>query len=254
MKLFSFVTFGSIITPNRFSFISPYICGLVNKQAVCAAKRQNVSMMTIRTGDEDNSAAVFQPCTGDIEAQTLEWVQNFVIKLNLCPFAQQILRDGTQRIIVSPISTSTMLWECVKTEISHLLSVSPKSVSTALLVFPRFAEDDFLTFHEVCMEMEGQIEDDENLVDEVMLAYFHPFYTWADANSVDDAINFDKRAPFPIVNLLRAPQVDKYIEEGRTQGIVDRNRDMLQKLGDVSVKRLFLSLSKFRSQATSNIT
>lgn len=90
--------------------------------------------------------------------------------------------------------------------------------------------------------MEAAIETDERLVDEVMLACFHPLHQWADTEGVDDAINFDKRAPYPVINLLRAGQVDQYVREGRTQGILERNQHTLQMLGVEKLKEMYGSL------------
>lgn len=38
---------------------------------------------------------------------------------------------------------------------------------------------------------------------EVQLAFFHPGFCWSDTD-VDDPINYEKKSPFPTINLLRA--------------------------------------------------
>lgn len=90
--------------------------------------------------------------------------------------------------------------------------------------------------------MEEIIERDEHLVDEVMLACFHPLHQWADAQDVDDVVNFDKRAPYPVINLLRAMEVDQYVREGRTQHILERNQRTLQTMGVKKMKEMYRSL------------
>lgn len=177
-----------------------------------------------------------------VERRTIAWVRQHVIALNLCPFAEGVLRENSHRIRVSPASTKEGVLGEMEDEMQVLIRASSEEVSTTLLVLPNFAMDDFVQFYDVCTDIESAIECDENLMDQIMLAFFHPLHEWADSHGTDDAINFDKRAPYPVINLLRAPLVDHYIEEGRTQGILERNRDTLARLGDSRLRDAFHSL------------
>lgn len=175
-------------------------------------------------------------------ARTLAWARLVVCHLNLCPFAQQALDAGTTRTHVTHAHDEPSVQSALAHEISLITQSAPHVLSTTLLVLPHFAPNDFLRFHHLCNEMEAAIETDERLVDEVMLACFHPLHQWADTERVDDVINFDKRAPYPIINLLRAEQVDQYVNEGRTQGILERNQHTLQTLGVEKLKKMYNSL------------
>ena len=44
------------------------------------------------------------------------------------------------------------------------------------------------------------------------MAFFHPSFAWAETES-DDPLNFEKRSPFPTINLLRGAAIKKYDDE-----------------------------------------
>lgn len=179
--------------------------------------------------------------TLSVQARTIGWARMVVCGLNLCPFAQQVLDNKSLRLQVSPVSTELQVKQMVLSEIDYLLQTSPSETSTTLLVFPEFAMDNFLQFHSCCNELEWMIEKDEQLIDQVMLATFHPLHQWEETD-IDDAINFDKRAPYPIINLLRAKQVDEYVRQGKTQMILERNRKTLEKIGGDKLRGMYASL------------
>lgn len=54
---------------------------------------------------------------------------------------------------------------------------------------------------------------------EIQLASFHPAFQWADTD-FDAPLNFEKRAPFPVINLLRAARVREYASEVWTNVVV----------------------------------
>lgn len=197
-------------------------------------------------------------------ARTLSWVRRFVVALNLCPFADGALAGGALRLVADVHARSDkQAARAVLREIFALVDAPFDAVSTTLLVLPNFSARDFERFHALCEGLECAVEEDERLADQVMLVWFHPLHQWAasaDAHcgaSHTDAgadagvdvdgdicvLNYDRRAPYPVVNLLRAAEVDEYIQQGKTQHIVENNRVTLQKVGAQDVERLFNSLS-----------
>lgn len=170
------------------------------------------------------------------------WIKTMVVGLGLCPFAEGVVNDNSVRSVISHATSEQDLIHSVSEEIDFIIQADPAQVSTTLLVYPDFSPDDFLRFHDVCSSIDESVEHNELLVDQIMLAHFHPAHQWADASHEHDPINFDKRSPYPVINILRAPQVDQYIEEGKTQNIVDRNRRTLERLGPDRVQQLFRSL------------
>lgn len=175
----------------------------------------------------------------EVKRVTENWVRDFVVSLNLCPFADGVLQSRTHRVVVSGAGEETDVQREIWIEIAELLKASAEDVETTLVVFPRFAEDDFMRFHELCTEVEEMVESDDELVDQVMLACFHPEHEYRDGK---DALNYDKRAPYPVINMLRAARVDEYVEQGRTQGILERNSRTLMRMGSSAVMHKFQRL------------
>ncbi|KAG5179749.1 hypothetical protein JKP88DRAFT_196136 [Tribonema minus] len=71
-----------------------------------------------------------------------------------------------------------------------------------------------------------------------MVACFHPGHTFAGLPP-DDPLHYEKRSPYPVINLLRAPSVDEYIAQGKTQGIADNNERRLRQVGRALLKETF---------------
>lgn len=175
------------------------------------------------------------------EKITLGWVRQVVVGLHLCPFAEAVIRSERLRVVVCDGRTASQVRESVMREMSHLISVSEEQVQSTLIVAPEFCHEDFLEFREFCGKVEEQVENDEGLVDEVSVAWFHPEFEWGDAD-MDEAVHFDKRAPYPTINLLRVDELEKYIEQGRTQHILERNQATLREVGVERMRALYRSL------------
>ena len=65
---------------------------------------------------------------------------------------------------------------------------------------------------------------------DIQLAFFHPDFQWSDTEQ-HDPLNFEKRAPFPTINLLRAARVREYANEQKTSKIAKANVNALEQAG-----------------------
>ncbi|CAM9826663.1 unnamed protein product, partial [Discosporangium mesarthrocarpum] len=115
-----------------------------------------------------------------------------------------------------------------------------QEVGTTLLVAPDCLPD-FPDFHDFASRLEDTIEDDETLGDSVMVACFHPMHTFAGLEP-GDVLNYEKRSPYPVINLLRTAMVDKYIDAGKTLGIAKHNEKRLRTEGKDDVNAAFRAL------------
>jgi uncharacterized protein len=175
----------------------------------------------------------------------MAWARTIVVGLNLCPFAAGALDRARVRVVVTHAEDEAGMTAVVHDEIDKLLERGRDVVETTLVVAPRYARNDFLRFHSFGEALEDQIERDDRLVDAVMAARFHPEHAWAGTSSVDDPVNFDKRAPYPTINLLRADDVDRYAGEGLTDGILERNVDTLAEIGTERLRGLYEALVEY---------
>lgn len=166
--------------------------------------------------------------------QTARWVDEFVIKLNFCPFAKREMDRGAVRIQASNAQSVEDALTELMLEIDALNSDS--AIETTLLVFPSFLADffEYLDFVDLA-EKVLHLNDYEGIY---QLATFHPDYCFADARP-DDVTNYTNRSPFPMLHLLREEQIEKAIEYyGDTDNIPEINMSCLRQLGLDKVKEM----------------
>ncbi|MDP1602171.1 MAG: DUF1415 domain-containing protein [Legionella sp.] len=172
--------------------------------------------------------------THKIVQQTRQWVESFIIALNLCPFAKREMDKEAVRIQVSDNVTIENALTDLMDEI-ELLDTSPL-IETTLLVFPAFLQDffdylDFVYLAESLLEQSGY----EGVY---QIATFHPDYCFADAEP-DDVTNYTNRSPFPMVHILREESVEKAISfYGNTEEIPEKNKVCLQTLGLAEIQKI----------------
>lgn len=165
--------------------------------------------------------------------QTIQWIQSFVINLNLCPFAKREMDNESVRI---EVSNATELEQGIKDLINEVdyLEAHP-AVGTALLLFPYFLNDffDYLDFVDLTNEYlkQGGYEG------VYQLATFHPEYCFHNTSS-NDVTNYTNRSPYPMLHLLREEMLDKAIAYyGDTEVIPQNNIKCLQRIGLEEVKK-----------------
>ena len=71
----------------------------------------------------------------------------------------------------------------------------------------------------------------------VMMVAFHPLHEWAGCK--EEPVNFDRRAPYPIINLLRTEEVDAVVSDGLADGMLQRNERTLNEYGWDEMHRLY---------------
>jgi len=154
---------------------------------------------------------------------TEAWLRDFVVALDLCPFAAGPLRAGAVRVIASRSCTMQDLLADLLNEIEVLRG---EGASTTLLVVPSLLADwddflDLLAFAEDLLDETGD-------ADFVQLVGFHPDYVFGDA-PVGDPANATNRSPFPMLHLLRRDEVARAIEgHPDVSGIPERNMALLR--------------------------
>lgn len=174
----------------------------------------------------------------------MAWVRSIVIGLQLCPFAKAAMDRACVRVVVTDATTETAYRAAVTKEVSLMLNVGPEKIETTLVVAPDFAPDDFLRFNELAETLTAEYEEDEFYGDRVMLACFHRRHLYGDAIGPNAAVNFDKRAPYSTINLLRTEQVEEFIDQGLTQDVLQRNKETLEGVGSKQLLALYRDLLK----------
>ena len=163
----------------------------------------------------------------DIIHKTRIWVKDFVIKLNLCPFAAVPLMNNKIRFFVSEAQSEEDVLVELMMEIQLL---DQQKHETTLVIVPQmFAEfEDYLDFFEIAEQL-LQLQRQE---DKYQLASFHPDYQFAQSD-FDDPANATNRSPYPMLHILRCEDVTKAIEKyPDTLSIPEQNIALLRGLAE----------------------
>ncbi len=169
--------------------------------------------------------------------QSIEnWLDDVVVKLNLCPFARPVLRSGTLRIVISEARASHQLQQDIRAELQRLIQHPDTEIATTLIACPWFL-DDFFEFNAFCGVAE-QLITDMALNGVMQLAHFHPNYQFQDAGA-DALSNYTNRSPVPLFHLLREEHVTQAVEQHPdTLTIPEQNIQTLESLEPGARQRL----------------
>ena len=178
---------------------------------------------------ETMSGSELKPSRAEVERKTLDWVETFVVGLNLCPFARPLLASNALRVTVCEASGDEGIAGVLLDEIALIQKASEAEIATTLVVFPnallRF--DAYLAF----LDGAQQLLEEMDLLGVLQLASFHPDYQFA-GKPEDAASHFSNRSPFPMIHLLREDMVSRALDTySNPEQIPERNIQTLEDLG-----------------------
>ena len=182
---------------------------------------------------EGDPVSVLKPARAEVERKTLGWVKDFVVGLNLCPFARPLLASDALRLTVCEATEDGIVAGALLDEIELIQKMSEAEIATTLVVFPNALQrfDDYLVF----LEGAQQLIEEMGLLGVLQLASFHPDYQFA-GEPIESASHFTNRAPFPMIHLLREDMVTRALETYPNPELIpERN---IQKLEDLGLERL----------------
>lgn len=164
------------------------------------------------------------------------WLEEAVIGLNLCPFANAVHRRRQIAWKVSHARTPEALLEDLGQSLQSLLDTDAETTDTSLLIHP-WVLNDFLDFNDF-LAIADELLEDSGLTGVVQIASFHPDYRFGGVDA-DDITNHTNRSPFPMLHLLREASLDQAIAAmPDSEQIVERNLETLRKLGAAGWQQL----------------
>lgn len=166
--------------------------------------------------------------SGSIQA-CRAWVQQVVIGLDLCPFAERTQACGRMRIQVCDQAGLDHALEALLDEVTWL-DANPE-MDTTLLVVTGARFEDFERYLDLlaCAE---QLLIDEGYEGVYQLASFHPDYQFEGTEPADPE-NYSNRSPQPILQVLREASVTRAVDAYEdAEGIPERNIARLRALGN----------------------
>ena len=170
---------------------------------------------------------------GLAESHIRAWLKEFVIGLNLCPFARPLLGADNLRIAVCEETAPVLLRRAYLLELDLLQNSTEQEIATSLLAFPHALGDfqDYLQF----LDQAQDLLVESGLEGLVQLASFHPQYLF-EGEQESAASHYSNRAPYPLIHLLREDMLSRVLEDfADPDQIPDRN---IQTLDDIGVEEL----------------
>ena len=171
---------------------------------------------------------------------TQQWIKEFVVGLGICPYASKPFLSSQIKYVVSNATTVSMLTSDFFSQSEFLLD---SSIETTMLICSSY-KGDVEEFYSLYSDLSDDIEANEFAIQP---AFFHPHWRFAGL-SRSDPVNFEKRAPYPTINLLRRSSLDKVITAAFSERGVLLDEEMqahntlaLENEGYQSLKQLFKS-------------
>ena len=136
---------------------------------------------------------------------TRTWLEEFVIGLNLCPFAGVPFRKNEIKFVEIPYTNEDEISEAVRSEIKCLLKVGTDPWTTTLIILQNGLSD-FVDFNDY-LDIVDEILDKEDATGVVQAASFHPIYLFG-GEDPESQSHFTNRSPYPLIHLIREEDID----------------------------------------------
>ncbi|KAL1526568.1 hypothetical protein AB1Y20_015276 [Prymnesium parvum] len=182
-------------------------------------------------------------------SETQKWVDSVIVHMKVCPFSSSVEKAGLPvGGVTYPIchsSTAEGVYKAFWSEICEMSHFNERERATVLLITPDFAmyaPGFFDAFADTLNAALGSL----GLERGTQLVFFHPEYTFRDGkqrNGMNDdaAANYARRSPYPMVNLLRTPQVRAAQKGIPTGSVYDLNERNLHSVGAKELQKMLES-------------
>ena len=171
--------------------------------------------------------------TDSVIRKTREWVNGFVIRLNLCPFAKKVFDEERIRYVVLESSEIKDLTKKLLDELYFLSKTEAEKIETTLIIFPNLLTD-FESFNEY-LAVADEILLEMSLIGDIQIASFHPQYQFA-GTTKDAAENYTNRSPYPMLHLLREVSIENALKKvPKPENIPMEN---IKKMNEIGLEKL----------------
>ncbi|MBO1255342.1 DUF1415 domain-containing protein [Alteromonas sp. 5E99-2] len=156
-----------------------------------------------------------------------EWVDEWIIKENFCPFAQPARHQEKIDIVINDDTSWSRIYEALRKECQSLLT--SKTKTTTLFALGR-ACTDFFDYLSLLDGAQALLEQ-EGWLGTFQLASFHPDYVFEGENE-DSPTHYTNRSPLPVLHILKEDEVARVIKsQSQADDIVIRNQHRLEEIG-----------------------
>ena len=200
------------------------------------------------------AAAAHHPSAESVEKATVQWLENFIIAENVCPFAKNVRQEEkSMKIVVCEHENIELVLEDFIGELRQIAYDSNEEgiTKTVLFVISPKCEfvndfDNFLDFANIIDDAALQNGDarGESVLDQldlrgkVQVVSFHPDFIFSE-EKLGDPGAFTNRAPYPLLHILREKDVTEAVNSHpNVRGIPKANVERMREIGNESLKRM----------------
>lgn len=163
-----------------------------------------------------------------------QWVESFVVDMNLCPFAKRELVKNRVRFAVTEALDEEQLLTSLQAELELLDRDS--SVETTLLIHSKVLQD-FYEYNQF-LDSADRLLVQMKLAGVYQIASFHPNYQFG-GTEADDVENYTNRSPYPILHLIREESLARAIAGyPDVDRIPARNIELMNSMGQGKLDKL----------------
>lgn len=175
-----------------------------------------------------------------VDRRVRAWLEQFVVGLNVCPFARPVVSSEALRVVVCEATQHQDITAAFMTELDLIQRSSESMVATTLLAIP-YALRDFEEYLDFIKEAESLLEA-VGLSGVIQLASFHPEYQF-EGEPAESAGHYTNRAPFALIHFLREEMMTRALDQfPDPEQIPLRNIQRLEAMGAATIKQMLKSL------------
>jgi hypothetical protein len=166
--------------------------------------------------------------------RTKKWIIDVVIGCNFCPFAANVVKQGS---IFYKVEENAAIDKCLDSFVLEMERLDNHTeIETTFLIIPNAFQkfDDYLELVSLA-ERRLKKEGYEGIY---QVASFHPLYLFSSSDEHDPA-NYTNRSIYPMLHLLREESIDKALENFKSpESIPVRNVNFAREKGVAYMKML----------------
>ena len=166
--------------------------------------------------------------------ETRQWIETFIIKLNICPFAAKPYSDDLLHFEIVEDNDFEQLYRKLLTAIDEFHQLDAEKAEAGFLIVTEGLEDfdDYLDM----LELLDEAIDESGLRGTFQLASFHPDYCF-DGVPLDDPANATNRSPYPMFHIIREESLAEALKSyPNPEKIPERNIELLRSLAEQQEK------------------
>lgn len=183
----------------------------------------------------------------EIETKTNKWIDNVVIGLNMCPFAEKT--RSQEKLFMTIVRADDV--EEILAVVLYESILRKDDAGTTVVVCPELSPNNFMAFYDVVAMAEEMLLD-QDLDGIIQIAPFHPLFEFQGSGK-DGVDNLTNRSPYPILHVLREAEVSKAVKklDGDSSKVWNRNilflESMQEKYGRAKVNKIMSGSEKSES-------